>query len=120
MEKYLPIQDCKHGYLYEIDSRNLRLGVYNENTKSFYGIRYKFGDRFIDDEFHWDLNEPYGTCKPIRELEVCPIEFTGELSPIAEGEYKEHSIKWRHQKITNYDQLFNWLDQKLKAAATNN
>jgi hypothetical protein len=119
LAEYLTLQECKHGYLYEIECRNLRIGVYNENTKSFYGIRTKFSSRFIDDEYHWDLGSPYGTCKPVKELEVCPIPFEGEIPPVLE-EYKEYMSKWRHQNLTNSDKLFEWLDKKLNEIHSSN
>ena len=108
---YLTLKECKDGYLYRISSRNLSLGVYSSATKSFYGIRTKFGDRFIDDEFHWDLGPPYGTCKPRQELEECPIHFAGELYPLSGNDSYD---TWRYQKMINSKELFNWIAFKLK------
>lgn len=102
--QYLPLDQCIHGSLYLIYSRNLSLGVYNKNTQSFYGIRYKFGQRFIDDEYSWDLGEPYGTCKPIKYLEQSPFTFVGK---VIENE------TWKHQKIEDTKELFDWLDDRL-------
>jgi hypothetical protein len=111
VKRYIPLEECKDGYLYRISSRNLSLGVYSAAIKSFYGIRTKFGDRFIDDEYHWDLGSPFGTCKPRQELEQCPIKFVGELYPLSGNESYD---KWRHEKILNSRELLNWLDTKLK------
>lgn len=69
----IPKDKCKHGYVYEIRSRNLIAGVYNEKDGSFTGIREKVGQPFLFPEFHHDNGPPYGTVQPIREIEKCPI-----------------------------------------------
>ena len=38
---YIPLSDCKHGWLYKIMSRNLTRGVYRKDRKGFIGIRRK-------------------------------------------------------------------------------
>ena len=43
----IPMSECKHGWLYKIDSRNLILGVYNETQQGFVGIREKFGNEYL-------------------------------------------------------------------------
>lgn len=70
---YLRMEQCRDGYCYLLDSRNLNLGVYAEKHKAFFGIRHKFGNEFIDNEFHWDTGAPYGTACPIEEICHCPI-----------------------------------------------
>ena len=67
IKNYLPVDKCKDGYLYKVLGRNLSLGIYSEKKKGFIYVRYKFGDEFLDDEKHWDV-EDRGTCKPIEEL----------------------------------------------------
>lgn len=64
----ITLQDCKPRGLYRIDARNFSLGVYNGVSKGFYGLRYKFGNTFIDEEFHWDTGAPHGTAKPLEAL----------------------------------------------------
>lgn len=61
--------DCKHRFLYRIHSRNLRLGVFNEFTGGFIGLRTKFRSVFAFEEYHWDNGPPYGTVKPQELLE---------------------------------------------------
>jgi len=68
----IPLDDLEIGECYELESRNLRKGVWD--GKKFHGIRYKFGDLFIDTEIHWDLDDHYGTAKAISKLEV-PIDL---------------------------------------------
>ena len=66
---YIPMNLCKDGYLYETDGRNLGLGIFCKKDSSFIYLRYKWGSTFIDQEYHWDTGAPYGTCKPLKELE---------------------------------------------------
>ena len=63
-------EDCKPGYTYDIDARNFRFAIFYKDE--FYGIRYKFGNRFIDNEVHWDKDEHYGTVRPKIEIEKTP------------------------------------------------
>lgn len=85
----IPIEECKHGYLYRIDARNFSFGVYDEDSKGFVGIRVKFSETYLFTEYHWDTGEPFGTATPKEELEKFP------------GEVDEDSTE-----------LFDWLDQK--------
>jgi len=64
--------------LYLINSRNLSHGVYDEKVKGFIGIRTKYKYVYLFTEFHWDTGPPYGTAKPIKLLETCPLEDTTE------------------------------------------
>jgi hypothetical protein len=75
MMTYIKIDDCKNGYLYSLHSRNLTYGVYNEENKGFIGIREKFEQEYLFTEYHWDTGPPYGTVKPIKELE----KFNGPI-----------------------------------------
>lgn len=78
---YILIAECKHGWTYELNSRNLLFGVYNSETKGFVGIRSKFGDEFLFTEFHYDTGAPYGTVYPLREIEECPIKDLRDRMP---------------------------------------
>jgi hypothetical protein len=70
----IKLKDCRHGYAYELSSRNLLVGVFNKKTKGFMGIREKFGDHFLFEEFHRDTGAPYGTVTPIKKLKKCPLK----------------------------------------------
>ena len=50
---YIPLNECKKGFLYEIHSRNLDFGVFDGND-GFIGIREKFGKRYLFTEYHWE------------------------------------------------------------------
>ena len=64
---YIPLDKCKKGFLYEIHSRNLAIGLYDVDG-GFIGIRTKFGDKYLFTEYHYDTGAPYGTVKPFEEL----------------------------------------------------
>ena len=70
----IKLKDCRHGYAYELSSRNLLVGVFNKKTKGFMGIREKFGDYFLFEEFHRDTGAPYGTVTPLKKLKKCPLD----------------------------------------------
>jgi hypothetical protein len=71
----IPIEQCKHGYLYKIGARNLSFGVYNKDSKGFIGIRTKFGSRYLFTEFHWDSDPHFGTACPLKALFKVPPEL---------------------------------------------
>ena len=82
--EYIPLDYCRHGFLYRIHSRNLRFGVFDENARGFMGIRED--KPIIKDimrgirrrtyslflELHWDASERYGTAIPEEELKHVP------------------------------------------------
>jgi hypothetical protein len=65
-QEYIPLGDLVDGDIYTLRSRNLRIGIYQADAKAFIGIRRKWGSRFLDQELHWDVGEPYGTARPIK------------------------------------------------------
>jgi len=69
----IPMDQCKDGFLYVVDARNSKLGIYKEKNNAFTISRYKFGSNFLFDEFHWDTGEPYGTVHPLKEIGVVPV-----------------------------------------------
>jgi hypothetical protein len=69
--------DCKHRQLYRIHSRNLLIGVYNEPTGGFLGLRTKFGHVYVFEEYHWE-NEAFATVQPKEEL---PERLPDEIEP---------------------------------------
>lgn len=96
-EMHILIDECKHGGLYRIDSRNLSLGVYDEKSKGFVGIRQKFDERYLFTEYHWDIGPPHGTVRPQKFLEMVPDDM-----PLFEYD------KW----LRDNDVLFKLLEEK--------
>ena len=62
----IELKDLVIGRAYELEARNLRIGIWD--GREFHGIRHKFGNKFIDGEIHWDLDDFCGTAKAVREL----------------------------------------------------
>jgi hypothetical protein len=62
----IPIEELEIGYAYELEARNIFIGIWD--GKEFHGIRTKFGNKFMDSEIHYDLDDHYGTAKAIRKL----------------------------------------------------
>jgi hypothetical protein len=96
---YLRLTDCKHGWLYRIDSRNLTAGVFKRDKNGFVGIRTKLGERFLFVEYHWDTGSPFGTVKPLRPIKRCPIK---NLNEYARG---------KNGKLIDNAALFKWLNE---------
>lgn len=74
-KKYFSISSCKNGYVYKILARNGCIGVFNSQDSSFTLSRFKFSFNYLFEEYHWDTGEPYGTVKPIEEIEECPKDM---------------------------------------------
>lgn len=67
----IPIEQCKVGGLYKVQSRNLRHAVFAGT--GFIGVREKMGARFLDTEF------PFGTG---RGGNVVVLEQLAQIPPI--------------------------------------
>ena len=79
---WIPIEQCYHRRLYLVDARNFRIAVYSAENRSFFGIRTKWKRRYVDLEYHWDTGGPYGTAKPLEDLEESfPSEISLSLAP---------------------------------------
>jgi len=83
----IPLKDCKPGYLYLINARNSRLGIYTGQNGAFTISRYKFDDNYLFDEYHHDNGPPYGTVQPYKELMRAP-EFIQEPCTCKPTEYR--------------------------------
>jgi hypothetical protein len=96
----IPLDQCVWRRVYKIHCRNLRFGVF-DGTKSFIGIRTKFGQRYLDEEEHWDAGPPYGTVSghidmgfsvPPEALDAYDRRDPVALLAFLEGVEQEH--KW--------------------------
>jgi hypothetical protein len=72
----IPLEELEVGAAYELEARNIHIGIWD--GKEFHGIRYKFGDRFMDSEIHYDLDDHHGTAQAIAKLEI-PLDL--EIDP---------------------------------------
>lgn len=133
IQQYLKIQECKHGYLYELHSRNLTYGVYNSENSGFIGIRTKFKSRYLFTEYHWDTGSPFGTVKPSKEIEPCQQKIIiadnlgSECLNCFELVDFNQDRKWFHLKYNNCDtirpctrrnkDLFEYLDLYINSQA---
>lgn len=70
MADYIAMADCIDRRLYRIRSRNLVVGVYNEESRGFIGLRGKFGSVYPFEEYHRDMGAPHGTALPVADLGV--------------------------------------------------
>ena len=70
---YIPLDECIDRTLYEINSRNLDIGIFDKETNGFIGLRYKFHPpKFLFTEIHWDADPTHGTVKPLRAICLVP------------------------------------------------
>ena len=81
----IPISECRAGRLYRLTSRNLKIGVCNVTEENghvvcaFTGIREKFGDRYLDTEYHRDMGPPHGTALCLADIGAMPAGLTPAL-----------------------------------------
>jgi len=96
----ISLEQCQDRHVYVILGRNIRLGVFSKNDSSFIGIRTKFGDQFLDREYHYDTGAPYGTVSCAEE--VCELPSDIELAMY----FKKEDNYIQNKK------LFEWLSNK--------
>ena len=70
----IPDYNCCQGGIYDVDARNFSVAVYAGETK-FIGIRFKFGNTFLDTEYHYDTGFPYGTVTPMERIGTVPPDI---------------------------------------------
>lgn len=81
---YLRIADLVDGRAYLIQARNASLGIWRQSTRSFTIRRSKWGDVYLDSEYHWD-HDSHATAKPFVLLpDAVPddglLDFLGRLA----------------------------------------
>jgi hypothetical protein len=69
-KNYIAAGDCIDRHIYRIHSRNLKYGIYKEESGGFIGLREKFGSRFLFEEYHADTGGVYGTVCPKEDLGI--------------------------------------------------
>ena len=79
--EYLGIEPMQENMAYSIYARNAYVGIWLPEVQGFLISRYKMNPvPFLCVEYHWDTGEPYGTAKPLRPLEVCPLPILPEAA----------------------------------------
>jgi len=74
----IKIEDCKDNYLYRIDARNARYGIYSKEHLGFFISRTKFSSNYLFVEYHYDVgkirpeDECFGTAIPLEEIRCAP------------------------------------------------
>lgn len=64
---YIKKNDMQENCIYFCNARNFNFGIWHEGQ--MYGVRHKWGDTYLDSEYHWDDGaENCGTCKPYVQL----------------------------------------------------
>jgi len=91
--EYIKMDELKNGYLYKILARNASCGIWIEDAKGFLISRTKWGDNFTFVEYHWDTGEPYGTVKPLKEIEKSPFKI-GDLEQEAQKSHSKRILKY--------------------------
>jgi hypothetical protein len=76
----ISLKDCRDGLLYQINSINLSFGVFRRKDCDFIGIREKFNRLYLDTEHHIEIGPPYGSVRPLLELEAVPKDISLEDS----------------------------------------
>lgn len=94
MNKYMPVEEMKTGYLYAIHARNASYGIWDSIQGGFWIRRTKFKEIFTFVEIHWDLDDHFGTAKPIMELDKSP--FT--QNDLLKNNRNAEMLRWLKQK----------------------
>ncbi|HWR59156.1 MAG TPA: hypothetical protein VN328_09735 [Thermodesulfovibrionales bacterium] len=71
---YMRVDDLKDGYAYQICGRRANVGIWVESRGTFVIPRRKFGTTYLFEEVHWDIDESFGTAKPLKEIERAPFK----------------------------------------------
>jgi hypothetical protein len=69
---FIPADECIDRMVYRIRSRNLAHGVFRKDTGGFIGIREKFGEYYLFEEYHHDISSFVGTVRPEMAIEMLP------------------------------------------------
>ena len=67
------VEKLKDGYLYRIEARNANHGIWIAERGTFLISRVKFGNIYLFEEVHYDLDEHFGTAQPLEEMEKAPF-----------------------------------------------
>ena len=104
----IPLDECEHGYVYEIYSRNLKIAAFDAKSGGFIGIRNKFNHEHLDTEYH---AEARGTARPLAR--ICKLPVGIQLLERYQGTvcmscndfviYSEGAKEWYHANLQEDD-----------------
>lgn len=70
MSDFIPEANLENGRIYRIRSRNLLVGLWRAESRGFIGVREKFGEKYLFEEFHHDSDPHCGTANAIGALPI--------------------------------------------------
>ncbi|MBU2833905.1 hypothetical protein [Acidithiobacillus ferriphilus] len=92
---YLAMDALHSGMAYAIWARNAYVGIWMPADQGFLISRYKmYATPRLTLELHWDIGEPFGTAKPLRFLECCPMKFTECSAKEISGQEEQAFCTW--------------------------
>lgn len=97
----IPMSELVDRRVYRIRSRNLVVGAWRAATQGFIGIRQKFGDLYLFEEYHYETGAPYGTAHAIEYLGVVvppEIPMVENLDSLCAQHYRR--VEWRESERT--------------------
>lgn len=103
---FIPMDDMKPYYLYRVNCRNSRYGIWLPAQEGCMGRRQKWYDWFLFTEYHYDTGPPFGTLRPLTELEKSPFGPDDFEYITKTGEHGEY------QAMASYDEIFKYLKEK--------
>lgn len=108
---YLGIEHMQERTAYAIWARNAYVGIWLTEVQGFLISRYKMHPTpFLFVEYHWDSGEPFGTVKPLRPLEICPLPLPPKSACLDEGQNVLlcawlDALEERHPPLSGWDSV---------------
>ncbi|WP_034641160.1 hypothetical protein [Chitinilyticum aquatile] len=108
---YLGIDQMQAGMAYAIWARNAYVGLWLPEERGFLISRYKmYPTPYLFVEYHWETGEPFGTVKPLRPLEICPIPLVPTSAYHEERDNAQlcgwlDALEERHPPLSGWDSI---------------
>jgi len=119
-ERSINISELKDRYLYKIDARKSKLGIWIEEIGTFLTSRFKTDYNILFDENHFDLSDGFGTAWPMEEIEKVPVEVPKPFKYAFNGDSEEYKGKlaqikdYLNKRLKEMDLLDEYGEQILK------
>ena len=95
MNDFIPMSELVDRRVYRIRSRNLVVGAWDAGSQGFIGIREKFRDLYLFEEYHYEQGAPYGTAHAIADLGL-------DVPPEVSMSENLHSRCKQHDRLTGW------------------